>query len=288
MSTDILAYFRLGSKLRVPPTTVPATGDRVAGPVVVPRPTVSSVIDRWGPWMCPMGLLGVAAHDGVPVTLKFWQGHANATLFAGDPRTLTFMVEPLLYSLVYQQGVHPKFRGAPDAHRYTCGADKVRLGIVTPPGIRWDNRIAKAAINGGIVLADGEVGRRLLPSLRVLIEQRLREGISYRIARHTVVVLHDVGQYWNRWPMASRRLWPFILENGYKVGVHVIVTLRYSDLDRVSRTPSRRIYGAPQAPLPDAPVLRDLAAMGLETYPPHLALVPSGGKWLQMVIPSVG
>ncbi|HFC10134.1 MAG TPA: hypothetical protein ENJ54_09850 [Chloroflexi bacterium] len=254
------------------------------------RPTVSAVLKRWGPWKCCMALLGVC-EDGVPLAARWTQPRkaSHYLYLGGDEMTLATVVEPLLYSIAYQGKVPPRFAGAPDASRYAYGRDRIRYAIVSPPSTWWSRGVAEAEHCAGIVPPESEEGRKLLAALRITMHTRLK-GRAKTPQVQTIVVLHDLGAYWHKWDDEAREAWRDVLARGHTVGIHLVVTLRYSHLvDWEAPLPDRKLYGAAGSqPLPNLPIVRDLAAMGLGNLPAYMGMTRSGGRWMKFVAPSIG
>ena len=254
------------------------------------RPTVSAVLAEWGPWTCCMALLGVC-EDGIPLAARWTQPRkaSHYLYLGGDEMTLATLVEPMLYSIACQGRVPRKYAGAPDASKYAYGRDRIRYAIVSPPSTWWSREVAQAEHCAGIVPPESAEGRKLLSALRVTMRTRLK-GRAKTPNVQTIVVLHDLGAYWNRWDDEAREAWRDVLARGHTVGIHLVVTLRYEHLaDWEAPLPGQKLYGAAGSqPLPNLPIVRDLAAMGLGDLPAYMGMARSAGRWMKFVAPSVG
>ncbi len=254
------------------------------------RPTVSAVLNEWGPWTCCMALLGVC-EDGVPLAARWTQPRkaSHYLYLGGDEMTLATVVEPLLYSIAYQGKVPPRFAGAPDASRYAYGRDRIRYAIVSH-GTQWDARVVGAPHCAGVAAPESEDGRNLLPMLNTMM--KVRQGGRAKTPQvQTIVVLHDLGAWAGAWSGEAWALWPSLLAEAHRVGIHLVVTMRYEHLQAwEGKLPRQVLYGvpAPGQALPNTPKFRNLMALGLAAMLPYEGVVKAEQAWHRFTAPAIG
>ncbi len=238
-----------------------------------PRPTVSQVLADWGPWLCCMGLLGVC-DDGIPLAARFydWERISHFVFYAQDDTVLATLVEPLLYSVTAQYH----------------GPERWQYIILSEASTDW--QVASAPHCKALVSPYDPGGDAVIPEMAGLMEQRL-------LGRHRgpryLVVLHDLGRYWERMHEDARYDLAPLLQRGHEVGINVIVTLRYEHYTlipaEVRRLLRHKVYGyAENARLPNTSALRDITNLLYYDLTPWQAWVRSSGQWVRYTAPQLG
>ncbi len=246
---------------------------RAAVPDATRRPTVTQILRRWGPWVCCQALLGLC-EDGIPLTARFYnpQRTSHYLFYGHSPTVLATLAEPVLYSMVAQP----------------YGPEHWRFLILSEEETRW--AAAHHPHCQAVISPYGNDGDKIIPALAGLMEQRSMgrmRGPKY------IVLLHDLGAYWEALDEDSRLDLLPLLRRGHEFGIHVLVTLRYQHHfvlpDAVRRLLRHRLYGhADAAALPNTPAFRDLAEALSDEISPYQAWVLADGEWMRYTAPRVG
>jgi len=219
--------------------------------------TVREILDEWGPWTCCMALMGVC-NDGIPLAARFYDPkRASHYVFYGD--TTDNLIRPVLWSMAAQEY-------GPEYWQYT---------IVSPENVAWP---ATTHMRGHVVSPWSRDAMYVIPSAAGLVEQRM---IGRQRGPRHVVVLHDLGKYWRELGDDTHNTMTYVLRNGHKTGVNVLVTLRYEHKNRlpsvVRKLLRHKVYGAASNPI-GAPV--DVSSLAANE-----AMVKSDGRWLRYTAP---
>ena len=237
------------------------------------RPAVRTVLEEWGPWVCCMALMGVC-DDGVPLAMRLFDPtKAQHYLFFGqDDRVLATLVEPVLYSMTVQG----------------WGPEHWQFIILSEQSTDW--QVSESPFCKGVISPYERDGREVIPAMAGLMEQRSfgrHRGPQY------VVVLHDLGRYWQHIGEDARYDLIPLLERGHEFGIHVLATLRYAHYEVVPREVRKRfrqkVYGfADDAHLPNTSAFREMTNMLYYDLMPYQAWVRASGQWMRYTVPRLG
>ncbi len=237
------------------------------------RPTVRQILGEWGPWVCCMGLLGLC-DDGIPLAARFydWERISHFVFYGQDDKILATLLEPLLYSVIVQRH----------------GVARWQFIILSEASTEW--QVAESPYCKARISPHQRGGDDVIPQMAGLMEQRL-------LGRHRgpryLVVLHDLGNYWQHLHEDARYDLLPLLQRGPEVGINVLVTLRYEHYTvlpaEIRRLLRHKVYGyAENAHLPNTSALRDVANLLYYDLTPWQAWTRSGGQWVRYTAPRLG
>jgi len=248
----------------------PRTGTRLRP---LHRPTVRGVLRKWGPWICCMTLMGVC-DDGIPLAMRLYDPkRAGHYLFYGqDPMVLATLVEPVLYSMTVQE----------------WGPEHWQFLILSTQSTEW--LVEGSEYSKGLISPYERDGSEVIPAFAGLMEQRSfgrHRGPQY------VVVLHDLGRYWQHLTEDARYDLVPLLQRGHEFGIHVVATLRYEHYNVLPREVKKlfrqKVYGfADNEHLPNTSAFRDMTNMLYYDLVPYQAWVRAGGEWMRYTAPRLG
>ncbi len=237
------------------------------------RPGVRAVLHEWGPWICCMALMGVC-DDGIPLAMRLYDPkRAGHYLFFGqDDRVLATLIEPILYSTTVQE----------------WGPEYWQFLLLSEQSTEW--QVERSPYCKGVISPHARDGSEVIPSFAGLMEQRSfgrHRGPQY------LVVLHDLGRYWQRLSEDARYDLVPLLQRGHEFGIHVLASVRYEHYNvlpqEVKRLFRQKVYGfADNAHLPNTPAFRDMTNMLYYDLLPYQAWVRSGGEWMRYTAPRLG
>ena len=247
--------------------------DVAAGPPASPRrPTVSGVLREWGPWICCMALLG-ECDDGVPLAARFYSPKeaSHFVFFGQDDIVLAALIEPLLYSLTVQEETTPK-----DA----------QFIIVSERTTEWN--VSDSEHCGALLSPYRRNGESIISRMAGLAEQRMMGQVP--LSPRYLLVLHDLGRYWDYWGDDPKRDIIPLLREGHKLGVNVIASIRYEDYEKVPGKVrsllSQKVYGYSSAQrLPNSTAFRQISGVLSAEIAPYQAWVRSEGEWMRYTAP---
>lgn len=242
-------------------------------PKLPARPTVRQVLREWGPWVCCMALIGVC-DDGIPLAMRLYNpDRAQHYLFFGqDDRVLATVVEPILYSMTVQN----------------WGPEHWQFLILSEQSTEW--QVEHSPFCKGVISPWEHDGPEVIPAMAGLMEQR---GFGRHRGPQYVVVLHDLGRYWERIGEDARYDLVPLLQRGHEFGIHVVATLRYEHYRvvpaEVRRLFQHKLYGfADNANLPNTPAFRNLTNMLYYDLTPYQVWARSNGGWVRSTAPTIG
>ena len=240
----------------------------------MPRRTVTQILAEWGPWVCCMGLMGMC-EDGIPLAARFFDPKKSShyVYYGQDDMVLATLVEPLLYSMTVQGY-------GPEHWQYAIVSERTTEWAIE--GTPWNK--------SGIISPYENSGREVVPAMAGLMEQRSfgrHKGPQY------IVLLHDLGRYWENLGNDTHYDIIPLLERGHEFGIHLIVTLRYTDNDRIPKAVRRllghKIYGyADSDHLPNVSAFRNMTNLLYYDLQPWQAWVQADGEWLRFTAPRLG
>ncbi len=243
-----------------------------APPAAIRRPTVSGVLREWGPWICCMALLG-ECEDGIPLAARFYshKDTSHFVFYGQDDAVLATLVEPIMYSLIYQAETTPK---------------DMQFVIVTERTTEWS--VADSEYCRAVASPYREDGESVISQFAGLVEQR-KMG-RFPLHPRFLLVLHDLGQYWDYWGDDPKRDIIPLLREGHKFGVNVIASIRYEDYNKIPQAVRKllrqKVYGYASAEyLPNVTAFRQVAGVVSAEIAPYQAWVRSDGEWMRYTAP---
>ena len=252
---------------------IPPNSSASAQPTPAPRrPAVTEILETWGgQWPCCMGLLG-ECEDGIPLAARFYSPkEASHFVFYGqDDVVLATLVEPLLYSMTVQDWKKSDFQ----------------FIIVSERTTEWS--VAKSEYCSALLSPYRRVGESIVARMAGLAEERATGVVPLR--PRILLVLHDLGRYWDYWHSEPKRNIIPLLRNGHKLGINVVASVRYEDYDKIPQTVRsllrQKVYGyADASRLPDTPEFRQVGRVLSADIAPYQAWVRSEGKWMRYTTP---
>ena len=245
----------------------------VASPPAPPRrPTVSGVLREWGPWPCCMALLG-ECEDGVPLAARFYSPKevSHFIFYGQDDVVLAALVEPLLYSLTVQEETTPK-----DA----------QFIIVSERTTEWN--VADSEHCGALLSPYRRNGESIISRMAGLAEQRMMGQVP--LSPRYLLVLHDLGRYWDYWRSDPKRDIIPLLRDGHKFGINVVASIRYEDYEKIPEKVRsllrQKVYGYSSVRrLPNNSAFRQIGSVLSAEIAPYQAWVRSEGRWMRYTTP---
>ena len=291
-----MPFYPLPLETSITPARYPPPGSRPPQPMAayaapmpaLPQiPTVGGVLNEWGPWTPGLVLLGVA-DDGIPTTGRLWQRWRtrlnHLLIWGADESILLRLLEPMLYSMEYQTR---RF-----SYNDPMGLDVWQFFIFTPrPASVWHPAVANSVLCRGIHPPDPAVLEEAFGRLAGAVRLRQQRGPTHEGREYwpwLIFVLDDLGQYYPDLSQKARVHLHSLLAEGHKVGIHVFVTSRYADAERLPHIPAHStVYGTAQGVnLAALPQFRGLEA--LQTLPPHRMYIPAEGYLMGHTAPTIG
>jgi len=235
------------------------------------RPAVTEILDLWGPWPCCMGLIG-ECEDGVPLAARFYSPEeaSHFVFYAQDDVVLATLVEPLLYSTTVQGWKKNDFQ----------------FIIVSERTTEWS--VAESEYCAALLSPYRRNGESIIPRMAGLAEQRTMG--QFPLSPRYVLLLHDLGRYWDYWRSEPKRDIIRLLRNGHKLGINVIASIRYEDYNKIPEEVRsllrQKVYGyARSSHLPNNSAFRQIGSVLSAEIAPYQAWVRSEGKWMRYTAP---
>ncbi len=218
-----------------------------------------------------MALLG-ECEDGIPLAARFYS-HKEASHFAfygQDDVVLATLVEPMLYSMTVQN----------------WNVKDSQFVIVTERTTEWS--VADSEYCRAVASPYREDGESVISQFAGLVEQR-KMG-RFPLHPRYVLVLHDLGQYWDYWGDDPKRDIIPLLREGHKFGVNVVASIRYEDYNKIPQAVRKllrqKVYGYASARrLPNSTAFRQISGVLSAEIAPYQAWVRSEGEWMRYTAP---
>ncbi len=235
------------------------------------RPAVTEILEIWGPWPCCMGLIG-ECEDGIPLAARFYSPkEASHFVFYGqDDVVLATLVEPLLYSMTVQNWEKSKFQ----------------FIIVSERTTEWN--VSESEYCASLLSPYRRNGESIISRMAGLAEQRMMGQVP--LSPRYLLVLHDLGRYWDYWRSDPKRDIIPLLRDGHKFGINVVASIRYEDYEKIPEKVRsllrQKVYGYSSVRrLPNNSAFRQIGNVLSAEIAPYQAWVRSEGKWMRYTTP---